>query len=395
MKWFRQVLAVTNMNLLSITQRFGSSLVVIIGIAGSVAVMVSLLAMASGLQSTVEGTGEADRAMILRSGSSSELSSVISIEEANVMANAPGLKQLDNKPMIAFEVYTVVDLKKKGADDTSNLPLRGVDAMSFAVRPEAKIIKGRNFEPGRAEIIVGRGAYDQYEGVELGNKVTFRNAAWTVVGVFSTDGDVHESEVWSDVKVAQSAFQRGASSSNAIARLESVSSFDEFAIFIENDPRLEVKVENELDFYKNQASGVSGIINSFGYLVAIIMAIGSIFAALNSMYSAVSTRLVEIGTLRAVGFRGSSILAALMIESMVLALSGGLLGAGLAYVVFNGYTVSTLAGGTFSQTSFDFAVTGEIIMQGLILALIVGFIGGFLPALNAARQNITDALRSL
>ena len=333
--------------------------------------------------------------MILRSGSSSELSSVISIEEANVMANAPGLKQLDNEPMIAFEVYTIVDLKKKGADDTSNLPLRGVDAMSFAVRPETKIIKGRNFEPGRAEVIVGRGAYDQYEGVEIGEKVIFRNAAWTVVGVFSSDGDVHESEVWTDVKVAQSAFQRGASTSNAIARLESVSSFDEFAIFIENDPRLEVKVENELDFYKNQASGVSGIINSFGYLVAIIMAIGSIFAALNSMYSAVSTRLVEIGTLRAVGFRGSSILAALMIESMILALSGGLLGAGLAYVVFNGYTVSTLAGGTFSQTSFDFAVTGEIIMQGLILALVVGFIGGFLPALNAARQNITDALRAL
>ena len=203
------------------------------------------------------------------------------------------------------------------------------------------------------------------------------------------------SEVWADVKVAQSAFQRGASTSNAIARLESVSSFDEFAIFIENDPRLEVKVENELDFYKNQASGVSGIINSFGYLVAIIMAIGSIFAALNSMYSAVSTRLVEIGTLRAVGFRGSSILAALMIESMILAQLGGLLGAGLAYVIFNGYTVSTLAGGTFSQTSFDFAVTGEIIMQGLILALVVGFIGGFLPALNAARQNITDALRAL
>ncbi len=395
MKWFRQVLAVTNMNLLSISQRFGSSLVVIIGIAGSVAVMVSLLAMASGLESTVKGTGEDDRAIILRSGSNSELSSVISIEEANVLSNAPGLRQFDEKPMISFEVYTVVDLMKKGAEDTSNLPLRGVDAMGFAIRPETKIIKGRNFEPGKAELIVGKGAYDQYQGVELGDEVVFRNSTWIIVGVFSSDGDVHESEIWGDVKVAQSAFQRGATTSNAIARLESTSSFDTFAIYAENDPRLEVKVENELDYYTNQASGVSGIINSFGYLVAVIMAIGSIFAALNSMYSAVSTRLVEIGTLRAVGFRGSSILAALMIESMILALSGGLLGATLAYLVFNGYTVSTLAGGTFSQTSFDFAVTSEIIIQGIILALIVGFLGGFLPALRAARQNITDALRAL
>ncbi len=395
MKWFRQIFAVTNMNLLSITQRFGSSLVVIVGIAGSVAVMVSLLAMASGLQSTVEGTGESDRAMILRSGSNSELSSVISIEEANVLSNAPGLEEYEGKPMIAFEVYTVVDLMKKGAEDTSNLPLRGVDSMSFAVRPETKIIKGRNFELGRSELIVGKGAYDQYQGLEIGDEVFLRNSAWTVVGVFSTDGDIHESELWADVKVTQSAFQRGATTSNAIARLESESTFETFAIYAESDPRLEVKVENELAYYKNQASGVSAVISTFGYLVAVIMAIGSIFAALNSMYSAVSTRLVEIGTLRAVGFRGSSILAALMIESMMLALAGGLLGAGLSYIVFNGYTVSTLAAGTFSQTSFDFAVTGDIMIQGLILALVVGFLGGFLPALRAARQNITDALRAL
>ena len=206
MKWFRQIFAVTNMNLLSITQRFGSSLVVIVGIAGSVAVMVSLLAMASGLQSTVEGTGESDRAMILRSGSNSELSSVISIEEANVLSNAPGLEEYEGKPMIAFEVYTVVDLMKKGAEDTSNLPLRGVDSMSFAVRPETKIIKGRNFELGRSELIVGKGAYDQYQGLEIGDEVVLRNSAWTVVGVFSTDGDIHESELWADVKVTQSAF---------------------------------------------------------------------------------------------------------------------------------------------------------------------------------------------
>ncbi|MDG2060646.1 MAG: ABC transporter permease [SAR86 cluster bacterium] len=395
MKWFRQMFAVTDMNIRSIRERVGSSLVVVIGIAGSVSVMVSLLAMAGGLRSTVESTGDEDRAIVLRSGSNSELSSSISREEANVIGNATGLKTKDQSPMVSFELYTVVDVKKKGAEDTSNLPFRGVQPMSFSIRPELKIIEGRNFEVGRSEIIVGRGAYSQFEGLEIGNSIKFRSAEWTVVGIFSSGGDVHESEVMADLLIAQSAFNRGATSTNAIVRLEDKDSFDQFAIYLENEPRLEVKVERESEYYKEQGAGVSALINVFGYLVASIMAVGSVFAALNSMYSAVSTRLVEIGTLRALGFQGSSILGAVMIESMFLALLGGLLGAGLSYIIFNGYTVSTLAGGTFSQTSFDFAVTLNIVQQGLFLALLVGFLGGFFPAWKAAREDITSALRSL
>ena len=395
MKWFRQMFAVTDMNIRSIQERVGSSLVVIIGIAGSVAVMVSLLAMAGGLRSTVESTGDEDRAIVLRSGSNSELSSSISREEANVIENAAGLKSKDGSPMVSFELYTVVDVKKKGAEDTSNLPFRAVQPMSFHIRPELKIIEGRNFEEGKSEIIVGRGAANQFEGLEIGKSIKFRSAEWTVVGIFSSGGDVHESEVMADLLIAQSAFNRGATSTNAIVRLNDEESFDQFAIYLENEPRLEVKVERESDYYKEQGAGVSALINVFGYLVAFIMAVGSVFAALNSMYSAVSTRLVEIGTLRALGFQGSSILGAVMIESMFLALLGGLLGGGLSYIIFNGYTVSTLAGGTFSQTSFDFAVTIDIIQQGLFLALTVGFLGGFFPAWKAARQDITSALRSL
>jgi putative ABC transport system permease protein len=395
MSWLNQIIAVTVMNLKTVLERSGSSLVVVIGIAGSVAVMVSLLAMANGLNSTIASTGDEGRAIILREGSDQELSSGISMQDIKIIENSPGIKDLEGEPMIAGEIFTIIDLKKKGTDETSNLPLRGVQDMSFAIRPEFKIIEGVNFQPGTGQVIVGKGAADQYQGLNVGNEIDIRNSKWKVVGIFSTEGDVHESEVWADLTYTQGAFRRGASASVAIVRLENQESLNELGIFVENDPRLKLKVERQSDFYNNQSSGASSVINAFGYTVAVIMAIGALFAALNTMYSAVSTRLVEIGTLRAIGFQGSSVLFALMLESMILALFGGLLGSGIAYLVFNGYTVSTLAGGSFSQTSFAFTVTADIVRQGLILALVVGTFGGILPAWKASRQDITEALRSI
>ena len=395
MSWLNQIIAVTVMNLKTVLERSGSSLVVVIGIAGSVAVMVSLLAMANGLNSTIASTGDEGRAIILREGSDQELSSGISMQDIKIIENSPGIKDLEGEPMIAGEIFTIIDLKKKGTDETSNLPLRGVQDMSFAIRPEFKIIEGVNFQPGTGQVIVGKGAADQYQGLNVGNEIDIRNSKWKVVGIFSTEGDVHESEVWADLTYTQGAFRRGASASVAIVRLENQESLNELGIFVENDPRLKLKVERQSDFYNNQSSGASSVINAFGYTVAVIMAIGALFAALNTMYSAVSTRLVEIGTLRAIGFQGSSVLCALMLESMILALFGGLLGSGIAYLVFNGYTVSTLAGGSFSQTSFAFTVTADIVRQGLILALVVGTFGGILPAWKASRQDITEALRSI
>ena len=391
----KQILAITGMNIRTILQRSGASIVIIIGIAGSVAVMVSLLAMAEGLSKTIASTGQEDRALIFREGSNSEMSSGIAMTDLAIIENTQGIKKSEDGPMIAAEIFTIIDLKKKGAVDTSNLPLRGVQEMSFKIRPELKIIEGENFFPGRGEVIVGKGAANEYEGLELGNKIKIRDSEWTVVGIFSTGGDVHESEVWADLAVTQGAFRRGASASIAIVQMEENASITDLGATLELDPRLDLKVQGEADFYEEQSSGASNVIQVFGYAVAVIMAIGAVFAALNTMYSAVSTRLVEIGTLRAVGFHGSSVLFALMIESMFLALLGGLLGAGLSYLIFNGYTVSTLASVSFTQTAFDFAVTGEIIGQGLILALIVGFLGGLLPARRAATQDITEALRAI
>ena len=391
----KQILAITGMNIRTILQRSGASIVIIIGIAGSVAVMVSLLAMAEGLSKTIASTGQEDRALIFREGSNSEMSSGIAMTDLAIIENTQGIKKSEDGPMIAAEIFTIIDLKKKGAEDTSNLPLRGVQEMSFKIRPELKIIEGENFFPGRGEVIVGKGAANEYEGLELGNKIKIRDSEWTVVGIFSTGGDVHESEIWADLAVTQGAFRRGASASIAIVQMEENASITDLGATLELDPRLDLKVQGEADFYEEQSSGASNVIQVFGYAVAVIMAIGAVFAALNTMYSAVSTRLVEIGTLRAVGFHGSSVLFALMIESMFLALLGGLLGAGLSYLIFNGYTVSTLASVSFTQTAFDFAVTGEIIGQGLILALIVGFLGGLLPARRAATQDITEALRAI
>jgi len=391
----KQILAITGMNIRTILQRSGASIVIIIGIAGSVAVMVSLLAMAEGLSKTIASTGQEDRALIFREGSNSEMSSGIAMTDLAIIENTQGIKKSEDGPMIAAEIFTIIDLKKKGAVDTSNLPLRGVQEMSFKIRPELKIVEGKNFFPGKGEIIVGKGAANEYEGLELGNKIKIRDSEWTVVGIFSTGGDVHESEIWADLAVTQGAFRRGASASIAIVQMEENASITDLGATLELDPRLDLKVQGEVDFYEEQSSGASSLIQAFGYTVAVIMAIGAVFAALNTMYSAVSTRLVEIGTLRAVGFHGSSVLFALMIESMFLALLGGLLGAGLSYLIFNGYTVSTLASVSFTQTAFDFAVTGEIIGQGLILALIVGFLGGVLPARRAATQDITEALRAI
>ena len=394
MSFIRQVLLVTKMNLRSILERSGSSLVIIVGIAGSVAVMVSLLAMAEGLSSTISSTGEEDRVIILRDGSSSELSSGVAMTELDTVSSSPGIKSIDGEPMIAGELFAIIDLKKKGAESTSNLPIRGVQPTSFKIRPEVEIVEGRNFTTGTAEIIVGKGANNQYEGLEIGDQIKVRDSFATVVGIFSSNGDVHESEIWADLATAQGLFRRGASASSMILRLNSSDSFDEVGLFVESYPNLELKVQSESDFYENQSSGAD-LIKVFGQVVGYIMAIGAVFAALNTMYSAVSTRLVEIGTLRALGFKGTTVLLALLIEALLLATIGGLLGGAIAYLLFNGYTVSTLAGASFSQTAFAFAVTGEIIQQGLTLALFVGFIGGVFPAWNAARRDITEALRSI
>ena len=316
------------------------------------------------------------------------------MSDVDIVANSPGIRSEDGKPLISAEVFSIIDLKKKGAVATSNLPMRGVQPESFKIRPEIEIIQGRNFNSGTSEVIVGRGAHDQYENVDIGDEIKVRDSMATVVGIFSSGGNVHESEIWADLATTQGIFRRGASASSMIIQLDDAKAFDDLGVYVESYPNLEFRVTRETDFYTDQASG-SELIKLFGQIVGYIMAIGAVFAALNTMYSAVSSRLVEIGTLRALGFNGLTVLMALMIEALILSILGGALGAGIAYVLFNGYTVSTLAGGSFSQTAFNFAVTGEVVGQGMTLAIIVGLIGGIFPAWNASRRDITEALRSI
>ena len=363
MSFIRQVLSITRMNLQSVLQRSGASIVIIVGIAGSVAVMVSLLAMGDGPRSTISTTGQEDRVIILRDGSNSELSSGLGMQKVDIILNSPGVKEENGDPLVAGEIYAIIDLKKKGAESTSNLPFRGVQQNSFRIRPELEIIDGRNFNTGTAEVIIGKGAYDQYAGVEIGDQIKVRDGFVTVVGIFSTGGDVHESEIWGDLPITQNIFRREGSVSSAIVRLESKDTFDDLGIYIENYRSVEWRVLTEFDFFDGQASG-SEVIKRVGQVVGYIMAVGAIFAALNTMYSAVSTRLVEIGTLRALGFKGSTVLVSLMIEAMILAIIGGLLGAGIAFVLFTVYTVYTLDGAPFTPHAFAFAVTRVCVTHG-------------------------------
>lgn len=390
----QQILAVTLMNLRAIPQRLGASLVIVIGIAGVVGVMVALLSMAKGFQATLASTGRPDRVIVLRGGANDELSSVIFRDQALVVKQAPGIRRgSDGRPLALTEVYLLAGLPRKGQTEPANVVLRGTEAQVLEVRSETRITEGRMFKPGVYEVIVGRGAREQFAGMELGGKLPLRNGEWTVVGFFESGGDVHESELWTDAETLMAAANRGAPTSLTL-QLESEAAFEDFRAALKADPRLNAGVQKEPDYYASRSQALSGLINGLGYTVGVIMAIGALFGALNTMYAAVSTRMKEIATLRAIGFGGAPVLASVMIESMLLALLGGMLGAGIAYVVFNGYSVSTLNMQTFSQVAFAFQVTPDLLLQGLAWALAIGLIGGFFPALRATRVPVVDALRA-
>jgi putative ABC transport system permease protein len=384
----KQVLEITLMNLKNLPSRIGSSLVIIVGIAGVVAVLVAILAMATGFSATLERAGEPDRAIILRGGSSTgELSSNIDIARAGIVNTREGIELSSN------EVYLVADIPKRGTDSPSNAVIRGVEPASFTIRPEINIIEGRNFEPGRNEMIVGRAASAEFQGLEVGSSISIRNSDWSVVGVFESGGSAYESEIWTDMATAQSAFQRLGAVSSIRIKVFDPADIPVLAQAFNDDPQLNLTLISEDEFFSAQSEGLSTIINSFGYAVGIIMAFGAVFAALNTMYAAVSNRTVEIATLRAIGFGATPVVVSVMIEAIVLAVIGGMLGAAIAYIGFNGYTVSTLNQAAFSQIAFDFAVTPQLLITGMVWALGLGFIGGFFPAMRAAQLPISLALR--
>ena len=392
----KQILAIIWMNLRAVPQRAGSSLVIVIGIAGVVAVLVALLAMSQGFGATLKATGKSDRVMFLSAGVTAELSSVLAGDVIPVLRELPGIaRDAEGRPLASAEVVVITELKRgTGAQRADvNVSLRGVEPAGLKLRPEVKLVEGRWFTPGLREITVGKGAANQFEGVKLGATLRFRGSEWTVVGTFSTGGDAHESELWTDADTARSAFGRGNSASSLVAQMQSVQSIEPIKAAVKADPRLRVDAAPELEYFASQSKQFTQQIGLLTGIVAAIMAVGALFGALNSMYSAVSTRQVEIATLRAIGFGGLPVARSVVVEAMLLALSGGVLGGFIAYMLFNNMSVSTL-GSNFTQVAFNFAVTPALMEKGLSWALAIGLLGGLPPALKAARQPVVEALRA-
>ena len=390
---FKQLLALTSMGIRTLPQRAGSSSVIVIGIAGVVAVLVSVLAMAAGFHHTVADNGRPDRVIVLRGGSDAELNSNLTRSDVDTIANAPGLaKDAGGKAVLSAEIITVVNLPKIDTGSDSNVTLRGVGLQVQNVRPELKIESGRMFRPAVRELIAGAGAAKQFRGLTPGSVLHLRNADWTVTGVFTTNGDVHESELLADVDTVGSAIERPGYSS-AVGLLTGTSEFGTFKDALTTDPQLKVDVEREPEYYAAQSKQLTELITVVGNTVAVIMAIGAMFGALNSMYAAVDARTLEIATLRAIGFGALPVLLSVMLEALALSLLGGLLGAALAWWFFNGHTVATL-GGAFAQVVFQVTVTTSLMVTGLIWACAIGVLGGLFPALRSARLPVAEALRA-
>lgn len=388
----KQTIAMTTLGLRSIPERWGPSLVIFVGLAGVVAVFTALLAMAEGFRSTLEATGRADVALVTRGGSSAELNSGLSRDQGEIIRQAPGvLAGPDGRPLASAEMIVIAELFKSGEQTGSNITVRGVEPAAFALRPQLRIVEGRTFQPGLRELIVGRGVAAQFEGVGIGETLRMRGSDWAVVGAFES-GDANESEMWADVEVAQTTFNRRGYSSVRLA-LDGAAGLQTVKDALAADPRVNVDVETEQQYYSGQTRQFRATIGILAGVVTAIMALGATFAALNTMYAAVGARTREIATLRALGFGGGPVVLSVMIESLLLALAGGIAGALLAYALFNNMAVSTL-GSNFTQVVFRFSVTPELVQRGLVIALAIGMIGGLLPALRAARLPVTTALRA-
>jgi len=389
---WRQIVAITSLGFRSIPERLGPSLVILVGLAGVVAVFTALLAMAEGFRSTLESTGRKDIAIVLRGGSSAELNSGLPREQGTLIKQAPGVAQdAAGRPLASAEMMVIAELVKTGEKLGSNITVRGVEPAAFDLRPQLKIVEGRRFEPGLKELIVGRGVAAQFQGAGLGQTLRMRGSEWTVVGIFES-GDANESELWADVEVAQSAFARQGYSSIRL-QLADAKGLQTVKDALTADPRLNVDVQTEEQYYSGQTKQFRQTIGMLAGVVTLIMALGATFAALNTMYAAVGTRAREIATLRAIGFGGFPVVVSIMLESLALALIGGAAGALIAYLLFNNMAVSTL-GANFTQIVFRFAVTPALVQMGLVIAVVIGMVGGFLPALRAARQPVTTALRA-
>jgi len=393
LNWLSQIVSIALFNLRTLPQRIGSSVTAIIGIAGVVTVMVSVLSIAQGIVRTMENSASPENAIVLRSGATSEMMSWVVGEDARIIAEAPGLARGEGGGHASPELFVVINLQKKSTGTDANVPLRGVTREAPLVRDRFRLVEGRMFEWGRSEVIVGTGAQREFVGLDLGSRITVANEEWPVVGIFEAGGGTAETEIWVDALVLQPAYQRGNSYQVVYAKLAAPDSFGEFKDALTSDPRLNVRVMRETEFYAEQSTVLYNLITGLGTLIAVIMGLGATFGALNTMYTAVSARAREIATLRALGFRSGPVVISVLFESLLLALAGGIIGAALAWLAFDGFRAATINWSSFSQVAFAFDVSPALLTQGVTFALIIGLVGGLFPAVRAARQPVSEALR--
>lgn len=388
-----QILTISWMNIRNLPQRIGTSCVAVFGVACVVGVFIGVLSMASGFQRTMTNAGAEDTLVVMRAGANSEMSSGLSYEQTQLIANLPGIAKINSLPISSPELFVVVDVPKRTTNTSANVPLRGVEPMAFKVRDTFTIVEGRNFEPGKHELIVGRGAQHQFSNMAVGEKIKFGQTEWQVVGAFTVGGGLAESELWCDAKMLQTAYRRGNSYQTIRVKLADKNNLAEFKAAVASDPKFTMDVQRETDYLAAQSEPLSKFIKIVGYPLAFLMALGAIVGALNTMYTSVANRAREIATLRALGFGATPVAISTLVESLLLAFIGGLIGALVVYLVFNGYTVSTLNFASFSQVVFDFAVTPDLLMQGILFAVAIGLLGGVFPAVRAARLPVAEALR--
>ena len=388
-----QIAAVTGFSLRTIPERKGASAAAVFGIAGVVAVLVGVLSIAQGFRRAMTLSGSAQTVLVMRSGSDTEMMSGLSREDVRSIGNAPGLMRTAQGAAASAELFVVINLPKRDTGTDANVPLRGVELSAFDVRPEVKVVQGRKFQPGRNEMLVGRAAAREFAGLDLNATLRVGAADWAIVGIFEDGGGIAESEIWTDTRILQSAYRRGETYQSVYARLDSTNSFTAFRDALTSDPKLQVDVVRQADYYARQSQVTYNLVNGLGSIISFLMGIGALFGALNTMYNAVASRTREIATLRALGFQKGPIVVSVMAESLILALMGGALGGLGAYLAFNGFEATTLNYQSFSQVAFAFAVTPSLLFSGVLYATLIGFIGGLFPALRAAGLPIAAALR--
>jgi putative ABC transport system permease protein len=383
-------------NLRSVRARWTSAIVAVLGIAGTVGVFVAMLSLARGFKATLVSSGSADNAIVMRAGATSEMTGGVGIDAVKIIQDAPGIARgADGGPLVTAEVVLVAPIPLISTGTDANVQVRGVSKNVMEIRNKVKIVQGRMFQPGLNEVVVGKNANTSYAGLTVGNTISLGNVKWQVVGVFDAGGSAFDSEIWADAHLLGPAYNRPDTFFQSVTvHLASPNALQQFKDSVSSDPRLNVDVSREIDYYSKQSTRLTSLITILGGLIAAIMAIGAIFGALNTMYSAVAERGREIATMRALGFGGPSVVFSFVIEALLIAFVGGLLGC-LVVLPLNGLTTGAMNLQTFSHLAFAFKITPELLVKGVIFALVMGFVGGLLPAVRAARRPVAQALREL